>query len=403
MAKKCQNKRALWDQSTLEKAMNALKSGKSQRQVAVQYRIPRRTLRNHVKSGSYARKMGCNSVLSKDEELELVKRIIRFSDVGMPLNSRMLRSYVYEFCEKNSIPSNFNKDNRMAGMDWLKSFMKRHPNIAQRRAQHMNPARAQKLNRFIVNDYFSKLEKVLSSMELFDKPHRIYNMDEKGCQLAVHHQQKVLAQKGGKRVHVVAPEHGENVTVVACGNAMGNAIPPMIIFRGKRRRPELGDDLPPGSSVEMTEKGSMTTETFISWLNHFAKYKSDGDVLLVFDGAASHLSPVIVEEAEKHNVILFCLPSNTTHELQPMDKSVFRSFETYWDEEVLKFWRQFPDRVLSKDRFGKIFTPVWLKSMSMNNIVSGFKATGIYPFDKNIIPDSAYAPSDITFQEQTGK
>lgn len=73
MAKKNRNKRALWDQKSLEKALKAVESGKSQREAAVLYRIPRRTLRNHLKSGSCERKMGRNSVLSKDEEVELVK------------------------------------------------------------------------------------------------------------------------------------------------------------------------------------------------------------------------------------------------------------------------------------------------------------------------------------------
>jgi hypothetical protein len=148
-----------------------------------------------------------------------------------------------------------------------------------------------------------------------------------------------LAKKGSKRVHIVAPEHGENVTIVACRSAVGNAIPPMVIFRGKRRKPELSDDLPPRSCIEMAAKGCMITDIFVRWIEHFAKYKPVGDVLLVFDGAASHLDPSIVEEADKHQIYLFCLPSNTTHELQPLDldKSVFRSFETYWDEEILRF------------------------------------------------------------------
>ena len=108
----------------------------------------------------------------------------------------------------------------------------------------------------------------------------------------------------------------------------------------------------------MAHKGCMTTEIFIRWLQHFGKYKPTGDVLIVFDGAASHLDPDIVDEADKYGIKLFCPPSNTTHELQPMDKSVFRAFEAYLDEEVLKFWRKHSDRSLTKDRFGKIFTPV---------------------------------------------
>jgi hypothetical protein len=402
MGKKNQGKRGLWATEALEQTLKAIEAGRSQREAAAQFKISRRTLRNHIKSGSAVKQMGRNSVLTVEQERDLVQRIIRFNDVGMPLSTSMLRSYVYQFCEKNEISTPFNAQKGMAGKDWLKAFLKRNRDIAQRRAQHMNPARAQKLNRFIVSDYFNKLEKVLTEMELFDKPDRIFNIDEKGCQLAVHHQQKVLAKTGSKRVHLVAPEHGENVTIVACGNAMGNVIPPMIIFKGKRRNDGLGDDLPPGSAVEMAPKGSMTTEIFIRWLKHFAKYKPAGDVLLVFDGAASHLNPDIVDEADKHGIKLFCLPSNTTHELQPLDKSCFRAFESYWDDEVLKFWRQHPDRVLTKARFGKIFTPVWMKTMTMTTLVNGFKATGLFPFDRHAIPDTAYAPSDITFQEQSG-
>jgi hypothetical protein len=396
---KFRHARGQWTEDNLTKAIQALQSGLSQRVVVAQYHIPRRTLRNHLKSGSIKKELGRKSVLSTEQEAELCKRIIRFSDVGMPVTGALLRSYVYQFCEENNVPTTFSKTSRMAGKDWLKAFMKRNPTIALRRSQYMNPARAQKLNRFIVNDYFTKLEKIMTELQLFDKADRIYNIDEKGCQLALHHQQTVLTKKGAKRVHLVAPEHGENVSIVACANAMGNAVPPMVLFKGVRRKPQWADDLPPGSAVEMTLKGSMTTETFITWIRHFSKYKPTGNVLLIFDGAASHLNPDIVEEADKHDITLFCLPSNTTHELQPMDKAVFRAFEVYWDAEVLRFWRQHPDRSLTKDRFGRIFTPVWQKAMSMSNIISSFSATGIYPFDRTAIPDAAFAPSDLTFQD----
>lgn len=47
----------------------------------------------------------------------------------------------------------------------------------------MNPARSQKLNRFIVGDYFKKMKLVLVENNLKHAPHRIFNMDEKGCRL----------------------------------------------------------------------------------------------------------------------------------------------------------------------------------------------------------------------------
>ncbi|XP_018300373.1 uncharacterized protein [Mycetomoellerius zeteki] len=125
-------------------------------------------------------------------------------------------------------------------------------------------------------------------------------------------------------------------------------IPPMIIFKGKREKPEFADNLLPGSTISMAPKGFMTTELFIKFLNHFASFKPAGKILLVFDGAASHLDYTIVEAADKHDIVLYCLSSNTTHELQPLDKSVYRSFEHHWNQEFLKYQDKHPDRKFNK-------------------------------------------------------
>lgn len=153
----------------------------------------------------------------------------------------------------------------------------------------------------------------------------------------MHHQQHVLAQKGNKRVHFIAQEHAENKTIAMCVNASGNSVPPMIIFKGKRLRPELNDNLPDGTIVRMAPTGSMTTDLFVDFIHHLGNYKSPGKCLLVFDGAASHLDARIVDAADENNIVIYCLPSNTTHELQPLDKSVNKSYEHHWDEEVLLY------------------------------------------------------------------
>lgn len=101
-------------------------------------------------------------------------------------------------------------------------------------------------------------------------------MDEKGCRMCLHKSPVVLAKKGARRVHSRLKEHGENVTIVACGNALENLIPPMVIFKGVRENENWVDDLPPGSKVEMSQKGSMTTVLFCRWLEDFAAYKAPG-------------------------------------------------------------------------------------------------------------------------------
>lgn len=394
------NKRALWSETNLVAALEAIASGSSISQAAIRYEIPRTTLGLHYRNQNSNKRLGRKSILSPDQEKDLVSRIHKLAEIGMPITSKMVRKSVFSYATAMNIENPFSTTSKLAGRKWLKLFFARHPDVSKRKAQQMNPARAQKMNPGIVNDYFAKLKAILTELELFDKPGNVYNMDEKGCRLTIHKQQTVLAKKGAKRVHLTAPEHGENVSIVGCGNALGQAIPPFILFKGKRLKPEWTDHLPPGSTAMMTQKGSMTNEAFISWLAHFEKFKNAGPTLLIFDGAKSHLDISIVEAAENYGVTLFCLPSNTTHELQPMDKAVFKSYESFWDQEVLNFLVTQPGKTLTKMRFGEIFSKVWLKAMTPANIISGFRATGIFPFQPDIIPESAFAPSLITYVEE---
>lgn len=295
-------KRAQWSQENLTKALIAIRNGSNISDAAKTYGIPRTTLGLHYRGNKATKQLGRRSILTAEQECDLVNRIHRLAEVGMPVTSRIVRRSVFSYAAARNIPTPFSDSSKLAGRKWLKLFFNRHPDVAKRKAQQMNPARAQKMNPIIVTDYFNKLKETLEKLELFDKPGSVYNMDEKGCRLTIHKQQTVLAKTGVKRVHLVAPEHGENVSIVACGNALGQAIPPTILFKGKRLKPEWGDNLPPGSKVIMTAKGSMTSEAFISWLDHFAMYKNPGSTLLIFDGAKSHLDVNIVEAADKHNI-----------------------------------------------------------------------------------------------------
>lgn len=399
---KNRNIRKQWTQENLERALAAIiDNNQSQREVSTRFGIPRRTLRRYIRDGGASiKRLGRPSILSPEQERDFVQRIIRYSEIGLPLTSNLVRHQAYRYCNRFKIANNFSKKNEMAGKDWLLLFMRRHPEISRRKAQSMNPARAQKMNKPIVADYFQKLGQVLDELNLKNKPQCIYNMDEKGCRLTIHHQQTVLALRGSKRIHLIAPEHAENVTVVGCANAIGNAIPPMVIFKGKRLKPEYCDNVLPGTLIKMAPKGSMVTDLFIEFLHHLARHKVAGPALLIFDGASSHLDLSIVEAADDLNITLFCLPSNTTHELQPLDKSVYKSFESHWDAELLRYWDVNPDRSLTKARFNIILSQVYPKCMTPENIVNGFRATGIYPFNPLAIPDCAFAPAQLSERPQ---
>ncbi|XP_030760295.1 uncharacterized protein LOC115885492 [Sitophilus oryzae] len=224
----------------MRSALTAIRRGRcSQRVTAMRFKIPRRTLRDHLKSRTHVKKIGRKSILSKHQEQDLVKRIVRLAEIGVPLTMKLLRHNVFRFCKINKIKNNSNEEKCMTGRDWMRMFLNRNPEISKRKAQFMNQARAQKLNKFIVDDHFKKLGKLLDNLELKQNPAKIFDMDEKDCPPTLHHQPAVLVKKGSQRVHFIANEHAESVTIVGCVSA----IPPMIIFKGKRLKSELTNNL----------------------------------------------------------------------------------------------------------------------------------------------------------------
>ena len=104
----------------------------------------------------------------------------------------------------------------------------------------------------------------------------------------------------------------------------------------------------------------------------------------------------VLDVAEELGIKILCLPAHCSHELQPLDKSFFKSLKVYWNEAVDSFRRQHPGRSLGKLRFPKLFSEAWYRSASPSNGSSGFQATGICPFNPSIFPESAFAPSCVS-------
>lgn len=56
--------------------------------------------------------------------------------------------------------------------------------------------------------------------------------------------------------------------------------------------------------------------------------------LLILDGHNSHCTFRFCDFAEKHRIIILCLPSHTTHALQPCDVGVFGPLAAKWKARV---------------------------------------------------------------------
>ncbi|KAJ8949542.1 hypothetical protein NQ318_005104 [Aromia moschata] len=222
-------------------------------------------------------------------------------------------------------------------------------------------------------------------------------MDETGVQL-INKPGKVITTKGTKDVHVLtSKERGENVSVVACCSADGRFIPPVLIFKGANKKAEFSDGLPAGSKVYMNKKSSfINSDLFLLWLKeHFIPNKPNGKCLLVLDGHTAHSTDIdMLQVADDNDIIILCLPSHCTQALQPLDRSFFRPFKTYFNQEAQLWMKNHSNRNLTRYQAGDVIGKAWIRAACIANAINGFKACGIYPLDPNAIPDHFFSITD---------
>lgn len=116
-------------------------------------------------------------------------------------------------------------------------------------------------------------------------------------------------------------------------NAAGEFIPPMLIFKRVRMNDCLKKGAPPGTVFGCSKNGWITSELFVQWLEHFIKYtklekSNNKQVLLLLDGHTTHTKNIeAIHLACEYGIIMLSFPAHTTHRLQPLDRSFFKSLK----------------------------------------------------------------------------
>ena len=121
-------------------------------------------------------------------------------------------------------------------------------------------------------------------------------------------------------------------------------------------------------------------------------------VLLILDGHGSHISIELIELAKSSDVHLLCLPAHCTHILQPLDVGVFKSLKTSFSKACTDYMASNPGCVITSEKLSSLLANSWPQSVTVLNIMAGFKKTGIHPFNPSEISDRQIAPSTV-FQD----
>ena len=405
--------RAAWSEEEMKNAIDAVRSkSMSLRKAVAAFGVPFETLRRRCNGElkllpldqQHKNIMGSKrTVLSPEEEAELEIFVIDMENSFYGLTIDDVRKLTYQYCERNGIRYPFNHETQMAGRDFVSCFLKRRKNLSLRKPESIALNRVFGLNKASVEKYFNNLQSVIEKYNF--QPHQIYNVDESGLS-CVHKPVKVLALKGKRVVSTATSgERGVTTTVVTCYNAVGNYVPPMMIFKRKRRKTELTDHAPAGTLNEVSDSGWIETGLFMRYMEHFVAHvrpTKENMALLILDGHKTHTKNLdLIDYARENYVVVISLPPHTSHKLQPLDRTFFKPLKSAFDHACSSWMRAHPARRISVDKLGELFNTAYMKAATVENAVNGFRCTGIVPFNSSILPDSTYLTDPRENEETT--
>lgn len=227
-------------------------------------------------------------------------------------------------------------------------------------------------------------------MSLSERGRRIWNCDETGVCTSVA-SRKILARRGDKDVHETGGGSGrEFITILAGGSAIGEKLPPYIIYKGKNLMSSHTRGGPPKTRYSMSSSGWMEEANFLEWFKkvfipEVDDIRQSGPVILFLDGHQSYSSLALVEEAQQKGIILYVFPPHTTHLLQPLDVGVYGPLKKVWSK-VLKDYK-LSTMAAKVDRlvFPSLVSKMWDQVLLPEQLIGGFRATGLHPFSRDAI------------------
>ena len=220
--------RAKWSDQDLKDAISCLDIGYTIKEVCEAFSILRTSLRDHYEGRVKGRKMGPKSILTKEEEENLVAYMMEMISLAHSLSVDDLKMKVAEICQDRQIPFG----DGIPGKSWLKWFKHRHPQLVMRIPQGLDLNRARNLCPPMVESFYENLQNLYnqSGYQLSN----IWNVDESGANASRNGVGMVFASRRTRNVHTITPNEREWISVLTSINVNGETIPNYYIFKGMR-------------------------------------------------------------------------------------------------------------------------------------------------------------------------
>lgn len=382
-------KEKIYSDDDMNLAINAVKNGKSLRQVAKGFNIPFSTLRSRC-NGTYdsTTTKGPCPVLTKEEEDGLAKWMIHRGICGYPQTKEQLLDSVQIICKnlKKKTPFINNRPSRR----WYNSFCKRHKELLSLRTRKKLTKKRVTVTEKALRDWFREIANHLESKKLLNiNSTRIFNLDERAFFIASN-TDNFIVKKGQKVVSNLCNNDKFCLTTLLTCNTEGQMPPGLIMFKGVKLPANITKFLPNSFVAGKSDSGWITGKSFYDYIvNIFYPWcvtnKIEFPVILYVDGRSSHLTLPLSKFCFDKQIELISVYPDATHLMQPLDVALFKPLEKAYKDSVMDWCQDHNGEPLNKENFGTVLCKA-LNRLDLKKIMNnGFQVSGLYPFSADAI------------------
>jgi hypothetical protein len=275
------------------------------------------------------------------------------------------------------------------GINWASTFVQRTPELKVKFNRKYDYKRALCEDPEVIAPWFELVQNVKAKYGILDED--TYNFDEIGFMMGVISTGAVVTgSERRNRPKQVQPGNREWTTVIQGVNAMGWAIPPFIIFAGMYHLSAWYQeaDIPHDWPIRVTTNGWTTNEVGLEWLEHFDTHTKNRVVgthrLLILDGHESHDNKKFKDLCKEKMIITLCMPSHSSHLLQPLDVGCFSALRKAYGRQVEDLMRSHINHI-TKVEFLPSFKAAFDASITESNIKGSFRGAGLVPLDPEAV------------------
>lgn len=156
---------------------------------------------------------------------------------------------------------------------------------------------------------------------------------------------------------------------------------------------------PPQSLGCCSASGWTDSTLFVKWLQHFVQFTNssqESQHVIVMDGHHSHKTLAAINYARESGIHLITLPPHSTHKMQPLDRTYFKSLKSSYNLAADSWMTGHFGKRISFFNMAGIFGQAFLRSATPDKAIRGFQVCGLWPFDENVFTDDDFAAAAVT-------